>query len=212
MEPELAKKPEIKQSLGKEVLDDLKNNPVVVFFDKFFDKTNHELIIPAAAFFDALLVILPLEIMSVGYVLKHKATNILKLAFQSGLTSTLGAIIVYYLGSLFFPFFDQIFNLSESASYVSFRDIFIDHKILLVLSAAFFSTIPFTPLCLLSGFFRIDMLVFVTATFVARTFRLYLVMFFTKKWGAEIIEKFFTKFIFASLVITAGIIYFVFFR
>lgn len=200
------------ETLGQEVLEDLKNNPVVVFFDKFFDKTNHKLIIPIAAFFDAMLVILPLEIMAVGYILKHRAANIVKMSLQTGITSMIGAILVYSLGGLFFPFFDSVFNLSNSASYTTFKDIFFEHQILLITSAAFFSTIPFTPLCLLSGFFGINLWVFALGTFVARTLRIYLVMALTKKWGVEIIEKFFTKFIFASLVITAAIIYFVFFR
>lgn len=201
-----------KDNIGKEVLDDLKNNPVVIFFDKFFENTNHRFIIPLAAFFDALLVILPLEIMAVGYTLKYKTANIKRIAFQAGLTSTLGAVIVYFVGSLFFPFIDGIVNLSESETYSSFKYIFSDHQILLVTSAAFFSTIPFTPLCLLSGFFGINLGIFIIATFVARCLRLYLVMYLTKKWGIEIIERFFTKFLFASFVITAAIIYFVFFR
>ncbi len=212
MEQKLDKEIVKKEDFGKEILDDLKNNPVVVFFDKFFEKTNHKIIIPIAAFFDAILVILPLEIMAVGYVLKHKSASIIKIGLQAGLTSTVGAVMVYFLGVLFFPFIDSIFNLSASDSYVGFKEVFFDHQILLVMSAAFFSTIPFTPLCLLSGFFGLDVLIFTIGTFIARSFRLYLVMFFTKKWGAEIIEKFFTKFIFASLIMTIGIIYFVFFR
>ena len=208
MEQERAKEGDI----GREILDDLKKNPIVIFFDRVFENTHHKYFLPIASFFDGILVILPLEAVAVGYTLKHKNVNPLTMGILSGITSTLGALLIYYIGLLFFPVLDGWLSISSGEVFSVFKNTFIDNQILLVVSSAFFSTIPFTPLCLLSGFFGVNIYIFIFGTLIARGFRLCLIMFLTKKMGLRVIEKFFTNFAFFSIIITLLIVYFVFFR
>ena len=106
------------------------------------------------------------------------------------LMSVLGGVFGYIVGFLFYDTLGQIiidtYGLAEQVTRVG--QMFQDNAFLAIFIAAF-TPIPYKVFTISAGFFRIDLLIFITASILGRGIRFYAVAFFVNFLGRRANEK-----------------------
>ncbi len=168
----------------EQFIEELKKNKFFTFYNNYFEGKNSIYFIYLFSFLDCILVAVPLEIFSAFYILKNRAVKIIPYTLKIGILSTLGAILIYFIGIYFneviFKFFPSIL---ESEVYLKFLNVSEADKFLLIFLTTGFSV--FFLGVFLSGFFKFGFIAFVLAVFTSRMIRFLVLNFLIKKYGTE---------------------------
>ena len=123
-----------------------------------------------------------------------KRTKAYFYAFVCTISSVMGALIGYCIGYFLFNTVGKIvlnyYGLVDEFS--SFEQYYIQYGILIVLGAGF-TPFPFKFITIASGFFELNIILFVIIAIIARGLRFYLVAILLKIFG-ETIEKLINKY------------------
>ena len=138
------------------------------------------------SFFESIVIPLPTDPLLIACVLANTKKWI-KICFFTTITSVLGGVIGWYLGSLagshlndlisLIPNFIKSDNLIFKINLVSQK--FNEVGVLLVLIGAF-TPLPFKIISILSGFFSFELITFIFLAFIGRSSRFFIIGSMTK--------------------------------
>lgn len=167
------------------------------------------------AFFESIFSLFPLTILFITLAIV-KPKNSLKLAFFTVLGATIGAIVSYSIGYFLWIspngeftsvanfFFENIpfFNVAE---YENIKQLYSQWGFLIIFIASF-TPMPFELLAVTSGVFNLNIFLFITATFIGRGARFFIIGFLVWKYRENVkhfAEKYFNH---ISIVLTTCIV------
>ena len=174
---------------------------IILILDKIFVGKYKKYSLFFTAFLDSIIAIIPTDIVVMYYFLKEKKASPFIQSIFVGVASFLGASILYFLSSYFLEYFPEILNSHYYLKIIEVVKYSFFIQFLFITFFAFSSIIPFTWLSILSGILGINyFMIFFPTVILGRFLRFFLIAFFTKKYGEEVLD-FLRKNVKLSLII-----------
>ena len=125
------------------------------------------------------------------------------LALITTITSVLGGVFGFYLGSLLFPeIYPYIISMGYEDKFNSAKSLFITHGAIILLISSF-TPLPYKIFTLVAGFLSIDIFLFIIISLIGRGLRFYLVAFITKEYGVTLLNYINRYFLYIAFIIIA---------
>ncbi len=200
---------ENKKATGK-VFQTINKNLIVKYYDKFLSQKNHHLIVPIAGFFDTIFMIIPADVITIAYLIKHKQTKLLPFSLINSAATTLGTFIVYIMGYFYYEQIQNIFSSignffhihgNFSSTYLEIVDKISNSQLILTFFTSLTSTIPFALLAFIAGGLKFNILYFVIAIFLGRFLKFFTISYITKYYGPSVLKKISKNFTFFIITI-----------
>jgi len=169
----------------------------------FFQTSNSKRLLGFVSFIESIFFPIPPDLILIPMVLSKKF-NWFNLAFLTTITSVIGGIFGYYLGSLFF---NEIYVYIVDYGYVNSFNIakatFVEYGILILFLSGF-TPIPYKIFTITAGFMSINILMFIIVSMVGRGLRFYLVAYLSNKYRENInmyLNKYFIQLTILVLIV-----------
>ncbi len=165
-------------------------------YDWILDKSNH----PKASWFLAFISFsessffpIPPDVILIPMVIANKM-KAWWYAFVCTISSVLGGIVGYCIGSFFYTTIGIIIinYYSLQDQFIIFENLYNQYGIWIVLAAGF-TPFPFKFITIASGLFHLNIFLFVLCSLLGRGFRFYLIAILLKIFG-DIIKKFIDRY------------------
>ena len=165
-------------------------------YDWILDKSNH----PKAPWFLALISFsessffpIPPDVILIPMVIANK-TKAFWYAFVCTISSVLGGIVGYCIGSFFYTTVGIIIinYYALQDQFITFENLYKQYGILIVLIASF-TPFPFKFITIASGLFHLNIFLFVLCSLLGRGFRFYLIAILLKIFG-DIVKEFIDRY------------------
>ena len=158
-------------------------------------------ILAVVSFFEASILPLPPSTVLLAMVVLGKKHRWIYLALLTTVTSVLGGLFGYIIGSVLYDTLGQWiiaqYHLSDEITHIG--TLFADNAFWALFVAAF-TPIPYKAFTLAGGFFSINILVFIVASFIGRGLRFIIVAYFGKIFGRHVTESLFKYFAVATVL------------
>jgi membrane protein YqaA with SNARE-associated domain len=187
---------ENKKETGK-VFRLLNKNSLVKYYDDFLSQKNHHFIVPIAGFFDTIFMIIPIDVITIAYLIRHRETKLFPFSIINSISTTLGTFVVYIMGYFFYEQIQNIFSSigsffhisPETINYSEIVDKISKHQLVLTFIASMTSTIPFAALAFIAGGLHFNIAYFLIAIFIGRFLKFFTVSYITKYYGPSVLKK-----------------------
>jgi membrane protein YqaA with SNARE-associated domain len=127
-------------------------------------------------------------------------------AFITTTFSVLGGLAGYLIGAFFFLALAEplIVFYGLEADFQSLATLFADNAFLAIFAAAF-TPIPYKVFTIGAGFFSVNVIIFIFASFLGRGMRFFAVAYIAQRWGEQFRYLIFKYFNIVSLIVLAVI-------
>ena len=185
------------KEISDKIFHDIEENIVVSYFNKFFLHKNHKLILPIASFFDTIIMIIPLDVMTIAYILKHNKTKILPFSIINSFATVLGSLTVYLFGYFYFnQIVDILTKISlffginpSSIDYENIIKQISQNQFFLTFTTSATSAAPFAVLAFFGGGLKFKFWSFLSAIFLGRFVKIIFITYLTKNYGISALKK-----------------------
>ena len=150
---------------------------------------------------------IPPDIILIPMIIANRASAFLY-AFICTISSVLGGILGYLIGFYLFSSIGTViinyYGLTDQ--FLLFENYYLKYGILIVLGAGF-TPFPFKFITIASGFFGLNIFLFIIVSFVARSLRFYLIAVLLKIFGTIIenfIDRYFNILVILFFILLAG--------
>ncbi len=197
---------------------------IVKLYDRCLELARHKLSKPFLAFlsfFESSFFPIPPDVMMVPMVLAKKEDYI-KIFFIATVSSVLGGILGYFLGSVFlelsmniiefYSYEEKVFALQDKLSNKEGLIFWIG-----TLFLAGFTPLPYKVFTITSGFIGFNLYIFVLISLISRGLRFFIVAYLSMKFGNEfeiLLKKEGFKWfsIIGIIIVLTGLIFYFYFK
>ncbi len=157
------------------------------WFIKHATKTYGKVVLGILSFFESIIIPIPIDAFMMLYLLvKENSKKWIHFATLTMITSVLGAVAGYLIAYFFFDLFGykfiELYSAQESFNKV--QEFFSDSVFLFTLIGAV-TPIPYKIFVLTAGFMKVNFWVFLLASILGRSLRLYISAWLVHKYGQQ---------------------------
>ena len=151
----------------------------------FFRSENSRYLLGSVSFIESIFFPIPPDVILIPMVLSNRF-NWLNLAFITTITSVIGGVFGYYLGSFLFNEINiYIIEYGYMNDFNLVKNIFIEYGII-VLFISGFTPVPYKIFTIAAGFMSLNIFMFVIVSLFGRGLRFYLVAYLSNRYRENI--------------------------